>query len=261
MRHGKTKIRLGSVSALYRYPVKGLSAEPLPEVDLDVADAIPFDRAYAIENGPGRFDPFQPRPVPKINFLTLMREDKLAKFTTQFDPATETLVILREGQPIAQGRLTTPSGRAILSQFFAEFLKGDLRGAPRIVSAKGHVFADKAEKCLHIVNRASLSELERSLNHRLDVVRFRPNLVIDEARPWSELTWVGRTLEIGGTEIEVFERTTRCAAVNVDPATGTRDIDIPAALMRQFGHADFGVYARIISKGHVCAGDDVALVE
>ena len=45
------------VSALYRYPVKGLSPEPLARASLIAGDALPFDRAYAIENGSGRFDP------------------------------------------------------------------------------------------------------------------------------------------------------------------------------------------------------------
>ena len=39
---------------------------------------MPFDRAYAIENGPGRFDPEHPAHLPKINFLMLMRNERLA---------------------------------------------------------------------------------------------------------------------------------------------------------------------------------------
>ena len=48
-------------SALYRYPVKGLTPEPLERVRLTAGETLPFDRAYAIENGPGRFDPASSR--------------------------------------------------------------------------------------------------------------------------------------------------------------------------------------------------------
>src|SRR5215212_8215112 len=43
--------------AIYRYPVKGLSAEALPRTRLAPGQTIPADRRYAIENGPSGFDP------------------------------------------------------------------------------------------------------------------------------------------------------------------------------------------------------------
>ncbi len=249
-----------TIGALYRYPVKGLSAENLAEAELSTGEAIPFDRAYAIENGPGRFDPFQPRHVPKISFLTLMRDRRLADIETLFDASTGTLTILREGQKIVSGPLTTPAGRAILSQFFAEFMKTELRGPPRIVSAPGHAFADSAVKCLHIVSSTSLNELERRLSQPLDAMRFRPNLVLEGALAWAELGWIGKTLAIGSVRLEVFARTDRCAAANVDPATGRRNLDIPAALNRLYGHACFGVYARVTEPGTIRSGDSVSIL-
>ncbi len=49
------------IKALYRYPVKGLTPEPLESVVLTPDQTLPFDRAYAIENGPGPFDPAAPK--------------------------------------------------------------------------------------------------------------------------------------------------------------------------------------------------------
>ena len=45
------------IAGLYRYPVKGLSPEPLPRVALEAGQTFPADRRYAIENGPSGFDP------------------------------------------------------------------------------------------------------------------------------------------------------------------------------------------------------------
>ena len=84
------------LAALYRYPVKGLTPEPLDSVELRPGETLPFDRAYAIENGPGRFDPAQPRHLPKINFLMLMRDERLATLRSSFDDRTQTLTIARD---------------------------------------------------------------------------------------------------------------------------------------------------------------------
>src|SRR5262245_43303810 len=86
------------IVSLFRYPVKGLSAQGLPVLRLRAGQTVPFDRAYAIENGPGRFDPDAPRHLPKINFLMLMRNERLAALNTEFEEETETLTIFRDGK-------------------------------------------------------------------------------------------------------------------------------------------------------------------
>ena len=66
------------VEGIYRYPVKGLSPESLPSAALSIGSTVLFDRAYAIENGPGRFDPDSPKYLPKTTFLMLMRNERLS---------------------------------------------------------------------------------------------------------------------------------------------------------------------------------------
>lgn len=248
-----------SVRGLYRYPVKGLSPEPLERMPLRAGETAPFDRAYAIENGPGGFDPEHPSHLPKIHFLMLMRNERLATLETRFDDVTETLIILRAGKRVASGDLRTPIGRKMIEQFLAAYMQEELRGAPRVVSAPGHSFSDVAAKCLHVVSLASLRELERVVGRPLNPLRFRPNLVIDGCDPWAERNWIGSPLQVGAVRLEVFKLTERCAATNVDPETGKRDMAIPAALQRTFGHMDFGVYARVTVGGTIALGDPVTV--
>ncbi len=248
-----------SLSAIYRYPVKGLSAEVMDCVDLKRGQPLPWDRAYAIENGPGRFDPLKPTHVPKISFLTLMRHADLATVTSTFEPKTQTLTISRDGGQVARGSLATPAGRAIIAQFFAEYMKDTVKGPPKVVHAQGHVLSDVTETCVHIVNLGSVADLERIVQQPVDPIRFRPNLIVTGAPAWSEFNWVGKTVKIGEVEFEVFERTERCAATNVDPSSGRRDFDIPAILLRNRGHSDMGVYARVKTNGSVRVGDFVSL--
>jgi uncharacterized protein YcbX len=242
---------------IYRYPVKGLSAEAMTTVNLEAGETLPYDRAWAIENGGRSFDPAAPRFLPKIHFLMLMRDERLAALMTRFDEETQTLTINRDGRAVVSGGLSTPTGRMVIEQFLAAFMKQSLRGAPRIVSAPDHTFADSREKCVHLVNLASVRELERTAGRAVDHLRFRPNLVIDGVAPWTELSWVGRDITIGAARLIVTARTERCAATNVDPATGARDMDIPAVLGRKWGHMDFGVYAKVTTGGALSVGDAV----
>lgn len=245
------------VTALYRYPVKGLTPEPLSAVDLTPGKAIPFDRAFAIENGPGPFDPGAPRHLPKMHFVMLMRNEQLASVRARFDETTGVLSIVKDGTEQAKGDLATPEGRKTIEDVIAALVDKGLRGDPRIVSAPGHSFSDVADKCLHIINLESVRALEQAMSARIDPLRFRPNVIVDGWPAWSEFDRVGEAVTAGPATLEIFKRTERCAATNVDPQTGTRDLKIPSFLSRTFGHTDFGVYARVASPGTLRVSDEV----
>jgi uncharacterized protein YcbX len=245
------------LAALYRYPVKGLTPEALERVRLTAGETLPFDRAYAIENGPGRFDPQQPRHLPKISFLMLMRDERLATLKTGFDDATETLTIFRDGKQVARGQLTTPLGRQLIEQFIAAYMKAELRGPPKIVHAARHSFSDVPAKCVHIVNLASVRELERVSGRAIDPLRFRANLYVEGLEPWAEFGWLDKELGIGAARLAVFARTTRCEATNVDPTSGARDMAVPELLSRTWGHTDFGVYAKVADGAEIAVGTPI----
>lgn len=248
-----------TVAGLYRYPVKGLTAEAMTRVDLAVGGTMPFDRAYAIENGPGRFDKANPRHLPKINFLMLMRNERLAGLDARFDDVSRVLTIHRAGRQVARGDLSTAIGRQLIEQFLAAFMPADLRGAPKIVSAPGHSISDVAAKCLHVVNLASVRELARIAGRPIDPLRFRANVHLDGLPAWCELDWVGKRLRLGAVHVDVFDRTVRCAATDVDPRTAQRDMSIPSLLQRTWARSDFGVYATVASAGGLAVGDPVVV--
>lgn len=245
----------GRVTALYRYPVKGFSPEPLDAVDLVEGETLPFDRAWAIENGPSGFDPQNPAHLPKIRFLCLMKNEGLAKLATRFDAATSTFTVTEDGATLAEGRLDTAEGRAAIEAFVAARFAAVLRGPARLLRAPGHSFSDVAKKVLHLVNLATLREMEERLGRPISPLRFRPNVVVDGLPPRVELDWPGREVTIGGLPFEVIKRTERCAATNVDPATGARDMEIPRFLMGFLGHTDCGVYLRSRASGRLSRGD------
>jgi len=250
----------GTVSELYRYPVKGLSAQPLSSAKLEVGKTIPYDRAWAIENGPGRFDPDAPRHLPKISFVMLMRNERLAALEARFDESTKMLTILHKGSEVVHGSLASAGGRETIELFLSGYMLAEgLRGPPKIVSARNHSFSDVAAKCVHIISRTSLTELEEVAGRPLDPIRFRPNIIVDGWEPWAEFSAIGQVLEIGSLKLKAFKRTQRCAATNVNPDTAERDTEIPDLLAKTWGHTDFGVYAKVVETGTIRLGDRVEL--
>src|SRR4029078_1173171 len=136
-----------SIHAIYRYPVKGLSPEPLTRTKLAVGETLPADRLYAIENGPSGFDGAAPRYQPKQRYLMLMRNARLARLRTRIENGDRTLAIELDGREAARGDLQAPDGRAVIERFFAEFCAEELRGAPRVLHAAGVWCAARAVRC------------------------------------------------------------------------------------------------------------------
>jgi uncharacterized protein len=249
------------IIGLYRYPVKGLTPEALERVALGVGQTLPSDRRYAIENGPSGFDPAAPSWMPKSVFLMLMRNERLAGFRAHFEDETHFLTIRRDGEVLARGDLETTPGRAAIERFFAQNFKSELKGSPKVVSSRGHSFSDVAKKVVSIINLGSLSAIENMVSTAVHPLRFRANLYVGGWPAWHEFTLLGRTLSIGDARLKVVKHITRCAAVNVDPDTAARDLDIPAALMRRLGHNECGIYAEVTCAGTVGVGDAVAIEE
>ena len=247
------------IHAIYRYPVKGLSPEPLERTKLAVGETLPGDRLYAIENGPSGFDPAAPHHQPKQRYLMLMRNERLARLRTRFDQATHTLAVEAQGREAARGDLRTPAGRAAIERFFAVFCADELRGAPKVLHAPGFSFSDVARKVVSIINLASVDALAQAIGAPVDPLRFRGNLYVDGWPAWREFELMDQALAVGPTaRMRVVKRIVRCAATNVDPRTGARDLAIPETLMRRFGHGDCGVYAEVIAGGAIAAGDGIA---
>jgi hypothetical protein len=250
------------LKAIYRYPVKGLSPERLPSTTLEIGATVPADRAYAIENGPSGFDPAAPAYFPKQRFLMLMKDERLARLETRFDDATHTLTVRHDGREAARGDLRSPEGRAAIERFFADFSAQDLRGPPRVLHAPGHSFSDVAKKVVSIINLASVAAVEAAVGAPVDPLRFRANLYVDGWPAWHEFDLLGKELTVGASvRLRVVKRIVRCAATNVDPATGIRDLTIPQTLLRSFGHSDCGVYAEVVTAGAITVGDAIDIVD
>ena len=168
------------------------------------------------------------------------------------------LTIAWEGGEAPRGDLRSKEGRLAIEAFFRRFMPKDLYGPPKVLFAEGHSFSDVAKKVVSIINLASVAAVENAVGAPVHPLRFRGNIYVEGWPAWHEFDLLGDAIVIGeSARLKVVKRIVRCAATEVDPDTGIRDLPIPRTLMNSFGHADCGVYAEVIAGGDVAAGDEV----
>ncbi len=249
---------MARIVEMYRYPVKGLSAERLESAVLSPGEVIPFDRAYAIENGPSAFNPQEPKWISKIVFLMLMRQENLAELQTQFDEATQMLTIARDGKILVEGRLDQEDGRRAIEAFFNAFSAKELNGPAKVLSAPGHSFQDTSTgKVVSLINLESIRDLGHKMNADVHPLRFRANLYVEGLPAWEEFSWIGKPITAGRVALTATKRIDRCAAVNVDPFTGARDLNIPKSLKEAYDNIDCGIYLKVTEGGELRVGDTI----
>lgn len=246
------------IAAIYRYPIKGFSPDPLTRVEVRPDAVLPFDRAYALEKSSRDFDPEAPRLFPKVKFLQLMSDERLARLETRFDSETQSLTVFRAGRQVLKADLSAASGRRLFEQFLSAYLGG----SPHVVTAPGWSFADSGNRNISLVNLETVRDIARIAGRPVDPLRFRANLYVEDLPAWEEFTWIGKALAVGGeTVFEAVERIDRCAATNVDPKTGLRDMQIPRLIELNFAHHDCGLYLKAVAACELAVGGAIGPVE
>jgi GntR family transcriptional regulator/MocR family aminotransferase len=264
----ETTVRI--VRGIYRYPIKGLSPQAVRGIELEEGKPFPFDRVFALARPNVPVDPNAPRWAKKGLFLMLMLDDALARVQTHVDVETMQMTVTRP-LPSATGDrsrsecllsvdLRTREGRDAVEDFFARLVPG-LPAAPKLVHSPDGHFMDKPDSVMSCINLATLRSLEQQWGYPIHPLRFRANFYIDNARPWEEFDWIGSDVMLGDVLFRVDRRNGRCGAVNVNPVSGERDLDLPGSLRKAFGHKDLGIYLVARKKGKVVVGDQVTVPE
>jgi uncharacterized protein len=256
---------LGRLTAIRRYPVKGLPGQPLETLALTAGRPIPHDRRFAVCNGDAPFEEGRPQWIRRVNFLQVANNAEMVTVEAEHRPEEAWLRLRRDGAEIFAGDLRLRADAERLEEVLAGLVGTDaLRGPPRLVEIPadvppgdpGQAFADTAPPHISIINLATVRSLGETVDASLDERRFRGNLYI-EAAPWAEFDWIGHTIAVGDARLEVRSRIGRCAATNVNPATGDRDQNLPLALKKAFGHNDCGVYAVVTRGGEMAVGAEL----
>jgi len=245
---------------IFRYPIKGLSGDGMPEVKLAAGKPVPCDRQYAIALSDTEFDAENPVHLSKTKFVMLMRDTKLAEINTEFVEDGHRLVVRsKAGDVLLDVKLQDADDNEKLGSFFLEFIGKPLKAAPRVVTSEGHMFADVPQQNLSLINIDSVRDIEEKTGLKIDPKRFRGNLYVEGIGAWKEFELVDQTFTIGDVTFKAVGRIDRCAAVNVNLDTAERDMNIPLQIRKNYGHLDCGVYLDVVKGGVLKEGDTISL--
>lgn len=254
------------IESLYRYPVKGLTPEPLNGARLTPGHCLPWDRAFALAQGDATLDPENPAWVKKSHFMCLARNAKVAGLKSRFDDATKRLTMATPEGRRLEADPFTPAGQDALSAFLTDYLGAEARygangKAPRFHHFPDHSFCDHKTQVISLIGLGSLAALEVAADAPRDKRRFRANIYIEDIEPWAEFAWMGRYIRVGETVMEVQESIDRCAATAVNPDTAERDANPVKELQQHFGHVELGVFAAVVQGGEIKPDDEIALLD
>lgn len=229
----------GRVVGLWRYPVKSMAGEPLPEAEVSW-HGLAGDRRWAfVRNG-----------VTQSGFpwLTLRERHDLSHYQPSFvDPS----------QPDRSPTMVrTPTG--VVFDVMDCALATELwpQGAHVIKQNRG-VFDTFP---LSLITTQTIARLGEMVGAQLDVQRFRPNILVAAAAdaPFTEDTWVGSVLRIGGMRMRVDKRDGRCVVITIDPVTTQRDPAVLRTVARD-RQGCLGVYGSTVEPGRVAVDDPVII--
>jgi uncharacterized protein len=244
-----------TLSALYIYPVKSLRGIAVSTAA--VTDrGLHMDRRWMLVDAAGRF--MSQRQTPRMALVSVaVREGGLAldapgmePLLVPFEAPTPEPLEVEVWRDRCEARTVGPS----FDRWFTRFLGQDcrlvqmpeetLRPVDPIYAAHpdDHVsFADGYPFLL--ISEASLDDLNRRLRERdaapVDMIRFRPNLVVRGAQAYAEDDW--KRLRIASTEFRVVKPCSRCVIPTVDLATGEKGRE-PLATLTQYRRRDNKVF-------------------
>jgi uncharacterized protein len=255
----------GWVEELFVYPVKGLSAQPLDRVALRPGEGFPNDRRFAFARPDGGYRAGTRKGLPKQEFFALVSDHRLAGLDTHLDTETDVLTARVAGHDVLEADLSTEEGRADAVRFFTRVLDLPVGVAPLLARESGRRFTDAAAAgdgpmgWISLVNLASVRDLESRTGTVVDPLRFRANVFVDGLPAWYELDAIGREFDLGGVRVRVVRRTRRCAATEVGPGTGRRDLPVVSMIHRTYGHQFMGTYLEVRTAGDVEKGDELVV--
>jgi len=273
---------LATVAQCWRYPVKSMLGEVVPEVELDLLGIV-GDRLWATRDHVrggirgakqlGGLMAFSAAAEPDGRILitlpdgrTVHADDssasKLISEALDHEVTLEPLAPAEDLDHYRRGPADNPDALGALREVFAlepDDPFPDFRKFPRAIvefeSPPGTYY-----DCwpLVLITDASLRRLqELAPDSVIDIRRFRPSLFLhtDEAG-FAEQAWVGQRLRIGTALVEILSGCPRCVMITRGFAELPQDRGIMRTLVREASQ-ELGVYARVLEPGVVRQGDAV----
>ena len=266
--------RVGTVIALWRYPVKSMRGEPLRTAAFD-SEGMVGDRRFA----------FASTAAPPGKPLLSSRErTAMLLYAPRLEPTPTVATPDGRSFPLPSNELTAALQTALQALSQPGVANGSHDGTElTLLAAPNSPFTDV--RPVSLVSEATLEAVAAEKETAVDPQCFRSNIVLslDSEEPFAEDTWTAvvaqpaatiqpaATLHFGAIDANGFpagletrptllvqERIPRCRMVSLDPETATPD---PALLrlLAQRHAGRLGIYASVLRPGTLHVGDTIFL--
>jgi uncharacterized protein YcbX len=264
--------RVGSVVALWRYPVKSMMGEELNSSEVTDRGLL-GDRQFAVVD----------RATGKVGGAKNPR-----KWGNFFDFRATYAEAPKPGGRISAVRITLPDDRADLEQILSHAFGRDIafvearteqmtsgvaeeywpdmaglehRDTVTDFEMPAGTFFDIA--VVHLLTTSTIDRLRQLYPQgRFEARRFRPNIVVStgsEDPGFVENDWIGHTVIIGDTvRLAITEPCPRCVMITLPQADLPKDSGI-LRTAAQHNAVNVGVYASVVNGGTIRRGDPVVL--
>ena len=238
-------IEIGTLEAIFRYPVKSMRGERLEAAELGW-HGLDGDRRLAFRriNDRSGFPWLSAGKLPDLVLFNPQRRE--------------------DGAPgELPTHVRTPDGEVM--PVFGEELAAEVErrfGAPVQMMHLKHGIFD--EGSVSVIASDTVREIGRLAGMSMDIRRFRPNVVVRSLRPvpFQEDDWVGSVLSFGeGDEapaITVTMRDVRCSMLNLDPDSARPTPEVLKAVVRA-NQNNAGVYGAVTRIGRLTVGQTIFL--
>ena len=287
-------MHFGTISKIFRYPVKSMGGEVLSVADVGVK-GIPGDRAWAVRDevrggirGAKRFPQLMDM---RAHYETPPASADSAPAQIQFADGTTAVtgdVDINEkltaaiGSPVSlwpllpsdaldHYRRGKPESDDMVAELRAMFGREDDEPLPDLSVFPEELIEFESPPGTYfdaypilMLSAASLQTMQnRNQEASFDVRRFRPNFLLSDvtsSHAFPEVELVGRTVKIGTAVLKVTLHCPRCVMTTHGFSDLPRDTSIMRSLVKDAG-GSLGVYAEIVTPGQVRAGDAVEVIQ
>jgi uncharacterized protein len=255
------------VVALYRYPVKGFTPEPVERITVLPGGRVAGDRVLNFR--------FADAPVAdtawcrKYHGVVLANTPGLARLNVRFDERTQRLTMHVGARILVDDSLDEAGRRRMvdgITDYVLSLDENPLKGHPERLPLKlvgdGATprYQDNEAGQVTLHSRESLASAGEALGDAsLNELRFRHNIVIDGVAAWEEQSWVGGKQRVGHATFETVVPKVRCLATHANPLTGERDLQVMQLLVTMFAQKEptFGIGMLSAAGGEIRVGDPV----
>ncbi|HSC83892.1 MAG TPA: MOSC domain-containing protein [Pseudomonas sp.] len=242
------------VSALYRYPLKSARSESLGSARVEALGLAGDRRWMLVDTSNGRF--LTQRLLPQMGRISALY-NAAGGLTLSAPGCADLDVALPEpdselrGVTVWSDSLRVPDAGDAAAAWLSSFIGRDCRLVQVPESRARQVdtgYAQPGDKVafadafpLLLIGQASLDDLSERVGRPLEMLRFRPNLVVQGSEPYAEDSW--KRIRIGELEFEVAKGCSRCVLTTLDPQTGERSADRePLTTLKSYRERDGEVY-------------------